>query len=129
MPGYLGVSPSIGRLVGLHGETNRFEHFLAPVFDNPSTTEAATGGAKEEGGSAAEYILMLASIGAAGAGLYMGWKAYGNTGKEVREPIAIAAPPIYNTLLNKYYVDEIYDVAFTGRAKLGRVRLGDARRR
>ena len=34
--GYLGVSPSLARFVGLHGETNRFEHFLAPVFDNPS---------------------------------------------------------------------------------------------
>ncbi len=32
--GYLGVGPSIARFVGLHGDTNRFEHFLAPVFDN-----------------------------------------------------------------------------------------------
>ncbi len=32
--GYLGVGPSIARFVGLHGQTNVFEHFLAPVFDN-----------------------------------------------------------------------------------------------
>ena len=51
--GYLGVSPSLARLVGLHGETNRFEHFLAPVFENPmeksSIAAAASGGRKERG--------------------------------------------------------------------------------
>ena len=52
--GYLGVSPSLARFVGLHGETNRFEHFLAPVFDNPSTDRGRESAApaeekKEEG--------------------------------------------------------------------------------
>jgi NADH-quinone oxidoreductase subunit L len=36
------------------------------------------------------------------------------------EPIAVAAPPVYKTLLNKYYVDEGYDYVFTGRRKGGR---------
>ena len=31
---------------------------------------------------------------------------------------------MYATLLNKYYVDELYDYAFTGRRPLGPVRLG-----
>jgi NADH-quinone oxidoreductase subunit L len=31
---------------------------------------------------------------------------------------------VYDALLNKYYVDEAYDYAFTGRRKLGPVRLG-----
>ena len=29
------------------------------------------------------------------------------------------APPLYNALYNKWYVDEAYDYAFTGRKKLG----------
>ncbi len=40
------------------------------------------------------------------------------------EPINVAAPPVYRTLLNKYYVDELYDKLFTGRSEVGGVRLG-----
>ena len=47
-----------------------------------------------------------------------------NADKGYVEPIAAAAPPVYNTLLNKYYVDEGYDYVFTGRRKVGDVRLG-----
>ena len=49
----------------------------------------------------------------------MARRAYGNAGKGYTEPIAAAAPPVYNTLLNKYYVDEGYDYVFTGRRKIG----------
>ncbi len=34
------------------------------------------------------------------------------------------APPAYNLLLNKYYVDEGYDYVFTGRKEIGDLRLG-----
>src|SRR6266700_3353848 len=43
---------------------------------------------------------------------------------DVQEPIAASAPRVYSTLLNKYYVDEFYDKAFTGRTQVGGVRLG-----
>jgi NADH-quinone oxidoreductase subunit L len=127
--GYLGVGPSLARFVGLHGDTNRFEHFLAPVFENNTEkTSAAESGApiegKSEEGSPSEYWLMLGSIAAAGAGWYFAKRAYSVEGKEVREPIAVAAPPVYRTLLNKYYVDELYDKLFTGRSTIGGVRLG-----
>src|ERR1700693_6236550 len=32
--GYLGVSPSLARLVGIEGDTNFFQRFLSPVFEN-----------------------------------------------------------------------------------------------
>ena len=127
--GYLGVSPSLARFVGLHGDTNRFEHFLAPVFENPSENaavaepSAATEGNGEEG-SPSEYILMALSIAAAGAGWWSARRAYAVSGAEVREPINEVAPPLYRTMLNKYYVDELYDKLFTGRTKIGPVRLG-----
>jgi NADH-quinone oxidoreductase subunit L len=63
-------------------------------------------------------------VAAAFGGMFAGWKAYDRPGKEVREPINAVSPPVYRTLLNKYYVDELYDRLFTGRAKLGPVRLG-----
>jgi NADH-quinone oxidoreductase subunit L len=126
--GYLGVSPSIARLVGVHGETNRFEHFLAPVFENStesaSVSEAAGSKEKSEDGSPSEYVLMLLSVAAAGAGLWAGYRSYAGCKDGVREPINVAAPAVYRTLLNKYYVDEFYDKAFTGRSEVGGVRLG-----
>jgi NADH-quinone oxidoreductase subunit L len=130
--GYLGVGPSIARFVGLHGETNRFEHFLAPVFDNPTEKHAAVEGAegaapaeeKKEEGSPSEYLLMALSIAAAGAGWWSAKRAYDKPDKSVPEPIAEASPAVYTTLLNKYYVDEFYDKAFTGRSTVGGVRLG-----
>ena len=54
----------------------------------------------------------------------MAWKAYNRSDKGYEEPIAAAAPPVYDLLYNKYYVDEAYDYAFTGRRKVGDVRLG-----
>ena len=113
--GYLGVSASLGG-------SNRFEKFLEPVFANH--VEAAEVPAGEEGPHTIEYLLMALSVAAAGAGWFMAARAYGNAGKGYTEPIATAAPPVYNTLLNKYYVDEGYDYAFTGRRKVGDVRLG-----
>ncbi len=114
--GLLGVPAALGG-------SNRFEHFLAPVF-------AKAGAAAEAGVEAAvhhspiEYLLMALSIGAAAAGWFFARRAYGNAGKDYQEPIAVAAPPVYNALYNKYWVDELYDMLFTGRRNLGPARLG-----
>jgi NADH-quinone oxidoreductase subunit L len=123
--GWLGVPHSLG------GSAN-FEKFLAPVF----AREAAV--AQEEGKSASlaasekeaehtdktEYLLMILSLAAAGAGWGMAYRSYRNAGKDYPEPIAAKAPPLYTVLYNKWFVDEAYDYAFTGRRKLGDIRLG-----
>ncbi len=67
---------------------------------------------------------MALSLGAAGVGWLAARGAYRQADKGYVEPIAAATPPVYNTLLNKYYLDEAYDYAFTGRRKVGPVRLG-----
>jgi len=58
----------------------------------------------------------------------VGWgmarRTYSRAGKDYREPIAAVAPPLYKALYNKWFVDEGYDYAFTGRKKVGDVRLG-----
>jgi len=113
--GYLGVSASLGG-------SNRFEKFLEPVFSAGEHAEDTS--APEEGSRGTEYLLMVLSVAAAGAGWFMASRAYGNARQGYSEPIERAAPPVYNTLLNKYYVDEGYDYVFTGRRKLGNVRLG-----
>jgi len=45
-------------------------------------------------------------------------------GKDYTEPLVAKALPLYTVLFNKWFVDEGYDYAFTGRRKLGDVRLG-----
>ena len=130
--------------------TNHFEHFLAPVFENREVSaeaeralpavnagEAAKGAAeartaetapkpegKEEKTQAIEYILMGLSVAIGFVGWDLARRYYKNAGKGYTEPIYAVAPPVYATLLNKYYVDEAYDYLFTGRRKLGPVRLG-----
>jgi NADH-quinone oxidoreductase subunit L len=114
------------------GGSNRFEKFLEPVFAREATVFRAEGevgqlaaGRKEaEHTSPLEYTLMILSIGAAVAGFGLAWRSYNEAGKGYEEPIAAKAPAVYTTLLNKYYVDEAYDYAFTGRRKIGNARLG-----
>jgi NADH-quinone oxidoreductase subunit L len=141
--GYLGVPKAIGG-------TNRFEKFLEPVFENHLTHSIASGHEQavsshagvaaaeiartaetspkpegsEEHSSSMEYLLMGLSIGLVPVGFLLARAAYRKAQKDYREPINVVAPPVYNTLLNKYYVDEFYDYTVTGRRKVGPLRLG-----
>jgi NADH-quinone oxidoreductase subunit L len=124
--GFLGWPHSLGG-------SDRFARFLDPVFahgearvfvEAGKAEQLAAGEKEEEHTSPTEYLLMLLSVAAAGAGWFMAGRSYKNADKGYVEPIASASAPVYNTLLNKYYVDEGYDYIFTGRRKVGDVRLG-----
>ena len=114
------------------GGSNHFEKFLEPVFSRDAKVfqtevqeaQLAAGQKEEERTNPLEYGFMILSIGAAVVGFGMAWKAYRYADKGYAEPIAEKALPVYSTLLNKYYVDEAYDYAFTGRRKVGNTRLG-----
>jgi NADH-quinone oxidoreductase subunit L len=113
------------------GGSDRFTKFLEPVFASEANVlqeqgkagQLAAGEKEEEHNTGTEWLLMGLSLAAAGVGWGMAWRSYRLADKGYTEPIA-AAPPVYNTLLHKYYVDEAYDYVFTGRRKLGSVRLG-----
>lgn len=124
--GFLGWPHSLGG-------SDRFARFLDPVFargearvfvEEGKAGQLAAGEKEEEHTSPTEYLLMLLSVAAAGTGWFMAGRSYRNADKGYVEPIAAASAPVYNTLLNKYYVDEGYDYVFTGRRKAGDVRLG-----
>ncbi len=124
--GFLGWPHSLGG-------SDRFAHYLDPVFARGEAKEfvaegnaaqLAAGEKEEEHTSPTEYLLMFLSVGAAGLGWFMAGRSYAKADKGYTEPIAAIAPPVYNTLLNKYYVDEGYDYVVTGRRKVGDVRLG-----
>jgi NADH-quinone oxidoreductase subunit L len=123
--GFLGWPHSLGG-------SDRFAKFLDPVFsrgeaqvltEEGKAAQLAAGQREEEHTSSTEYLLMFLSVAAAGVGWLMAGRAYRNADKGYQEPIA-AAPRLYKILLNKYYVDEGYDYVFTGRRKLGDMRLG-----
>ena len=122
--GFLGWPHSLGG-------SDRFTAFLEPVFapearvlQEEGRTSQLVQGVEEEKNTSTEWLLMALSLGAAGLGWGMAWRSYRNADKGYTEPIAAAAPPVYDVLLHKYYVDEGYDYVFTGRRKLGDVRLG-----
>jgi len=123
--GFLGWPHSLGG-------SDRFGEFLKPVFA-PETRvlqgegragQVAAGKREEEHTSPLEYALMLASLGLAVGGGLLAYRAYWRADRGYREPIAAAWPPLYRVLYNKYFLDEAYDYLFTGRCKLGPVRLG-----
>jgi NADH-quinone oxidoreductase subunit L len=124
--GFLGWPHSLGG-------SDRFAKFLDPVFargeaqvlvEEGKAGRLAAGEREEERTSPIEYALMGLSIAAALAGWFAASRFYRDADKGYVEPLAASAPPVYTTLLNKYYVDEGYDYVFTGRRKLGDVRLG-----
>jgi len=122
--GWLGVPHSLGG-------SNRFEKFLEPVFAKEAPLfhaeepgQFAAGKKEEARTSPTEYTLMALSLGLAVGGWGLAWKVYRGADKGYVEPLAAEVPPVYTAMLNKYYVDEGYDYLFTGRRKLGRVRLG-----
>ena len=117
--GFLGVPHSLGG-------SNVFEKFLAPVFEQRTEAANTEPAAPTEGDEnrEMEWALMALSVAAAIVGGGLAYHHYAKAGKDYPEPIAVTAPPLYNALYNKWYVDEAYDYAFTGRRKLGKVRLG-----
>jgi NADH-quinone oxidoreductase subunit L len=114
------------------GGSARFEKFVEPVFAHEAVVLVEEGksgqlaaGEREAGHTdKTEYVLMFLSLAAAGVGWGMARRSYMNAGKDYAEPIAVRAPPLYTALYNKWFVDEGYDYVFTGRRKLGSIRLG-----
>jgi NADH-quinone oxidoreductase subunit L len=122
--GWLGFPHSLGG-------SDRFGKFLEPVFAREAKVlqaeepaQLAAGKKEEEHTDPMEYALMGLSIAVAIAGLGWAYHTYAHADKDYPEPIAESAPPLYTVLYNKWFVDEGYDYAFTGRRKLGDVRLG-----
>ncbi|MFB3922771.1 MAG: NADH-quinone oxidoreductase subunit L [Terriglobia bacterium] len=92
------------------GGSNHFEQFLEPIFENPAVRPGA------EHTWSLEFGLMLFSVLVAVAGFYIAYRWYVQR-PGIPERVAAAAGPVYRTVLNKYYVDELYDALFVNRVK------------
>ncbi len=108
----LAVLSVMGGWVG----STRFDKFLSPVFHSDaaaygtSDTPAATLPAQEhtdEGRS--ELFFTSISVGAAILGLYLAWLLYMRR-PQLPQQIAEGLGGLYDAVLHKYYVDELYAI-------------------
>jgi len=97
--GFVGIPESLGG-------GNWFERFLEPIFERANAKMFLP----YHEASAAEYVLMAVSVAIAAAGIYLARRIYLEK-KDVAEKAASRFSRIYNLLLNKYFIDEIYDGA------------------
>jgi len=115
--GYVGVPAALGG-------HNEIEHYLAPSFAAPRQAEglapaaeggpgreaAAAGEAGHPEGALSEAALMGISIAVALGGIGIAWYFF-MANPKAADSVAESAGPVHDLLLNKYYVDEIYDAA------------------
>ncbi|MFY9585414.1 MAG: NADH-quinone oxidoreductase subunit L [Candidatus Acidiferrales bacterium] len=87
----------------LFGGTNHFEKFLAPVFGVELRQTADT-----HAGPQQELLLTGIAIGVALAGFFVAWWFYIRR-PQTPERLAESFHAPYQLLLNKYYVDELYN--------------------
>jgi NADH-quinone oxidoreductase subunit L len=106
--GWVGIPHVIGQYLG--HLPNAFEHFLEPVLETAGA-EAALRPAE-----GTEWAVMLVSVGIALAGLALA-RAFYLKNPALPERLKTRFRALYITLLNKYWVDEIYDTLFVNRTK------------
>ena len=99
----------------LWGENNTFDTFLEPALRGVT---AGRSGRRKWSITRLfkEYLLMMASVGIAALGIWLAYRLYLQYPK-LHAKIVAAWPRLHNLLVNKYYVDEIYDALFVNRVK------------
>jgi NADH-quinone oxidoreductase subunit L len=106
----------IGGWIGwpeVFGGENRFERFLDPVLIGIMPETGAVKIAHHA--FAKEILLMVASLAIVGAGFWLAYEFY--CSKRIAPELVAGRRPVYQLLLHKYYVDEIYDAAIVERTK------------
>ena len=98
--GFVGVHmdfPVLGALLG----SNPFEHFVIGSLPHHGS------------GFVFDWTPVILSVVAGVAGLALGWMVYGRRPLAVgqQDPLVKVLGPLENVLANKYYIDELYDVA------------------
>ncbi len=104
--GYVGVHmdfPVLGAMLG----SNPFEHFVIGSLPHHGS------------GFEFEWTPVILSVVAGISGLSLGWLVYGRRPLVVgqQDPLVKVLGPLYGVLANKYYFDELYDVALVRPAK------------
>ena len=86
-----------------------FEHYLAPVLQVPASVAESWAVQKNE---AMEVGLMAFSVAVMGLAWFIAFKLYAKGPSAAADAWRNRFPGVYDTLLNKYYVDESYFALF-----------------
>ena len=119
----LGVLSIVGGFIGLPGHLwHHPEHNLIEGFLEPVVLHVAHGEGAAHPGLGLEFGLIALSLAAAGVGLAIAWRFYLlDPGFTRANYLARRFPLVYRVLLNKYWVDELYDATVIR----GTVKLAD----
>jgi NADH-quinone oxidoreductase subunit L len=104
LAGYIGLPPWMGG--------SAFERWLEPVFEPVAGTVAEA----THYGSGVEIGMAGLSVAVAFIGFFVAYTTYYRKSDRA-ERMATQFKGMYTTLLNKYYIDELYDALFVNRAK------------
>jgi NADH-quinone oxidoreductase subunit L len=112
--GLLGVPVVIGQRFGV---PNFIERWLEPAFEHAhhALGEVFTAPVPGHG---TELGLMALSVLIAATGIWVAWRFYRGA-FEIPTRLATAFPGVHRTLLNKYWVDELYGAVFVRGLVLG----------
>lgn len=112
--GWIGIPKVIGELIG--GIPNKFEHFLAPVFEFSEEYVKAHSHVAAHHSAALEWGLMGLSVVIAVIGISIAFVMYV---KDTTLPAKFTAtfPALHRAVFNKWYIDELYDFLFVNPCK------------
>ena len=111
LAGYVGLPKWLG--------PNIFEHWLEPVFEPVQAAAAATEEAAHHSASL-EIGMAAVSVAIAVIGFLIAYTTYAKKSDRAQR-VSAQFKGLYQALLNKWYVDELYDALWVNRAKdLGR---------
>src|SRR5262249_13947341 len=113
--GYVGVSEALGG-------HNYFDQFLAPVFKTSAEAVPVHEAAAVHAEVNTERLLTAASVGAAAIGFLLALILYWWR-RDLPDRIAARMGALYRAVLNKYYVDEIYNRLFVRPVVEGSTRI------
>jgi NADH-quinone oxidoreductase subunit L len=109
--GYIGLPKWLG--------PNLFEHWLEPVFESVQPAAAVAEEAAHHS-VGLEIGLAAVSVAIAAIGFLIAYTTYAKKSDRA-ERVSAQFKGLYQALLNKWYVDELYDAVFVNRSKdLGR---------
>jgi NADH-quinone oxidoreductase subunit L len=109
MLGPLAILAVLSVVGGFVGYGNRFENFLAPVFQGASVLAQET--TREATNRTLEYLLMAVSISVALLGWLLAYLLYSRL-PQLPARIAQGLGGLYQAVAHKYYIDELYAILF-----------------
>src|SRR5439155_1305697 len=104
LSGYVGLPSWLGG--------SRFERWLEPIFEPMPGIKAELPHFSES----VEIGMAAVSVGVALIGFLIAYNIYYRK-SDLAERVSRQLKGLYTTLLNKYYIDELYDALFVNRAK------------